>query len=363
MGMSLLLHALSLKDRILEPNQLPLAGQVWAFAKEECGREMFVGNCISMLSTLGIENVEVSWNDDIMAFDAMYHDQPVTIIISLQDDSLASDYFYFMGIWSRPKPDKTTGPGLFAGLSPWNDEDLLKPDASFSVTVADQPLMLPQVTELLGREVFGQRLYGDHYYLFGRTVVDDMQGGEFIICPTSHGLNHGRHEIRHVLYSLRNLMALMSRVVRLYERILADDVGMKLYQELMVLMNKADEAVVPAEEWDRIVCENGRVSLQAASQQVHFRSLGNELHGIRRLFDVILAELNATEVTGIPSLFERMAIPFVHSLDLLKDRVEMVARSERQAQILQHLLHSRMLAAQQGLLGKLLKKLDGKSKI
>ncbi|HXH73263.1 MAG TPA: hypothetical protein VNI58_10655 [Mariprofundaceae bacterium] len=357
MGTSLLLHALSLKDRILEPNQLPLAGHVWAFAKEACSREMFVGNSISMLSSLGIENVEVSWSDDIMAFDAVYREQPVTIIISLKDDSLASDYFYFMGIWSRPKAAKILGGDQFSGLEPWADEDLIKPDASFSVTVSDHPLMFPQVTELLGREVFGQRLYGDHFYIFGRTIIDDMQSGEFVICPASHGINHGRHEIRHVLYSLRNLMALMSRVVKLYERALADDVGMKLYQELMVLMNKADQPSVPVGEWDRMVCENGRISLQAASQQVHYRSVGNELHGIRRLFDAILSELNVAEMSGVASLFDRMAIPFVHSFDLLKDRVEMVARSERQAQILQQLLHSRMLAAQQGLLSELLQRL------
>lgn len=356
MGTSLLLHALSLRDRILEPNQLPLAGHVWAFAKEECSREMFVGNCISMLSSLGIEDVEVSWNDDIMAFDAVFRELPVTVIISLKDDSLASDYFYFMGIWSRPKESKILAGDIFSGLAPWSDEDLLRPDASFSVSVADQPLMLPQVNESLGREVFGQRLYNDHYYLFGRTVIDDMQSGEFIICPTSGGANHGRHEVRHALYSLRNLMALMSRVVRLYERVLADDVGMKLYQELMLLMNRADQTSVPVQEWDRMVCENGRISLQAAAQQVQSRAISNELHGIRRLFDAILAELNVSEMAGVPSLFDRMVIPFVHSFDLLKDRTEMVSRSERQAQILQQLLHSRMLAAQQGLLSELLKR-------
>jgi len=358
MGTSLLLHALSLQDRILEPNQLPLAGHVWAFAKDDCSREMFVGNCISMLSSLGIENVEVSWNDDIMAFDARYRDEAVTVIISLRDDSLASDYFYFMGIWSCPRSSKAPESDLFSGLAPWSDDDLLKPDASFSVMVSDHPLMFPQVNDLLGQEVFGQRLYNDHYYVCGRTVVDDMQSGEFIVYPTASGLNHGRHEVRHLLYSLRNLMALMSRVVRLYERILEDDVGMKLYQELMLLMNRADQDAVPVPEWDRMVCENGRISLQAASQQVHFRTVGNELHGIRRLFDAILTELNVSEMTGVPSLFDRMATPFVHSFDLLKDRVEMVSRSERQAQILQQLLHSRMLAAQQGLLSELLKQMQ-----
>ena len=50
---SLLLHALSLHDRVLEPNQLPVSGRVWAFYKGEMSRENFVGNAVSILFALG----------------------------------------------------------------------------------------------------------------------------------------------------------------------------------------------------------------------------------------------------------------------------------------------------------------------
>ena len=331
MGTSLLLHALSLKDRMLEPNRLPLSGQVWVYEKESCSREMFVGNCISMLSSLGIEDVEISWNNDIMAFDSHYKDQKITIIISLKDDSLASDYFYFLGIWFCPRAGKLTGTDLFSGLSPWVEEDLLKPDATFSVRVSDTPLQLPDFIELLGKDVFGQALYQNHYYIAGKTIAGEIQKGDFVICPTSFGQNHARYEIRHMLYSLRNLMAMKSRVMKVYEKMFEDDVGLRLYQELLVLMTRADEKTVPNQEWDRLVCDNGKISLNAASQMVNFRNKDNELQGISKLFQAILKELDITEMRGVPSLAERMLVPFGHARDLLNDRVEMLKRSENQA--------------------------------
>jgi len=95
MNKSLMLHALSLNDRILEPNRLPVAGHVWAYRKGDISREEFVGNAMSMLSLLEIIDADINWKDDIMAFDVTRRGKPMTVIISLRDDSLASDYFLF----------------------------------------------------------------------------------------------------------------------------------------------------------------------------------------------------------------------------------------------------------------------------
>jgi len=69
MKKSLLLHALSLKDRILEPSTLPIHGHVWAYQKALSSKEEFVGNCITMLSSLGMHHLSIQWKEDILAFD------------------------------------------------------------------------------------------------------------------------------------------------------------------------------------------------------------------------------------------------------------------------------------------------------
>jgi len=347
---SLLLHALSLRDRILEPNNLPISGQVWAYDKESCSREMFVGNCITMLSVLGMQDAEVSWNKDIMAFDATWQGQPYTVIISLQDDSLASDYFYFLGVWTCPQQMEINSTHPFGDSTPWDEEDLLKPAISYAVRIFSDPLQYPDMQHTMGGDFFGQSIYDGHYYLCGQTDMNDYQNGNFVICPTSHRQNHARHEIRHALYSIRNLMALMTRTVGIYGKSVGDDAGMRLYQDLMMLMHQADKGQIAPDEWDQLVRQNGKAALRAAEISVRYHSLQGEVAGIEKLFAAIRNELNISEMHGIPSLMQRMETPFGHARDALGERLDIVHRSERQAQILQQLLHSRMLARQQELL-------------
>jgi len=83
MSQSVLLHALSLNDRILEPNKLPLCGHVWAFEKALMSKEMFVGNCISVLSLLGSQDATINWQDDLMAFDTHLNGQTELLCLSL----------------------------------------------------------------------------------------------------------------------------------------------------------------------------------------------------------------------------------------------------------------------------------------
>jgi len=353
---SLLLHALSLRDRILEPNHLPISGQVWAYDKESCSREMFVGNCITMLSVLGMEDAELSWNEDIMAFDATWKGQPYTVIISLQDDSLASDYFYFLGVWTCPQEMNLDKLHPFGDSTPWDEEDLLKPAISYAVRMFNEPLQYPDLQRAMGGDFFGQSIYDGHYYLCGQTDMNEYQHGNFVICPISHRQNYVRHEIRHALYSIRNLMAMMTRTVGIYGKTVGDDAGMRLYQDLMMLMHQADQAKIAPEEWDQLVRQNGKAALRAAEISVRYHSLRGEVTGIEKLFTSISNELNASEMSGMSSLLQRMETPFTHARDALSERMDIVQRSERQAQILQQLLHSRMLARQQELLKQIAEK-------
>jgi len=348
---SVLLHALSLDDRMLEPNQLPVSGHVWAYDKGEICREEFVGNCMSMLSLLGIQDAEISWKDAIMAFDASRNGQPVTVIISLQDDSLASDYFYFLGVWACSE-----SAGFFeqdlGGASIWEDEGLLSPAMSYSVSVAAEPLQLPAMQEAVGGELFAQRLYEDSFYLCGFTEAYPIPSGSFVICPTTHAANQSRQEVRHALYSLRNSMALMACVMRIYDRMCEDDSINRIYGELMVLMEHMDKEVKSA-DWDDLVRENGRISFELASELVGCRELENETRVLRRLFDSILSELDVRDMQGLPSLAFRMLVPFDLIADIFKERFNMIESAEQQVGILQPLMHARMLAAQQVFLQKL----------
>ncbi|OIO75023.1 MAG: hypothetical protein AUJ57_01010 [Zetaproteobacteria bacterium CG1_02_53_45] len=350
---SVLLHALSLNDRILEPNQLPVSGHVWAYDKTDVSREEFVGNCMSMLSLLEIQDAEISWEDDIMAFDVSRRGQPVTVIISLQDDSLASEYFYFLGIWVRSVSARLFDRDL-AEASIWEDEGLLKPSMNYSVSVAAEPLQLPVMKEAVGGELFAQRLYDGSFYLCGFTEAYPLPSGAFVICPASHASNHSRQEVRHVLYSLRNLMGLMACVMHIYDRMAANDSVSRMYVQLMGVMEKMDQSHIAVADWDALVRENGRISFELASEMMSCSHVENEVQGLRRLFDAIVTELGVSEMQGLPALIARMQVPFDLITDIFTDRFYMIERSEKQTRILQPLMHSRMLAGQQVLLEKLL---------
>lgn len=350
---SLLLHALSLNDRVLEPNQLPVSGHVWAYEKREVSREVFVGNCMGMLSLLDIQDAEISWEDEIMAFDATREGQPVTVIISLQDDSLASRHFYFLGVWAR---DEISGLN-HENLPDWQGEELLMPAMHFSVAVSEKPMQLPVIREMVGGELFAQKVCDESYYLCGYTQAYPIPSAVFVICPTSHAVNQPRQQLSHLLYSLRNLMGLMSSVMTIYDQMSEHDMATQRYKTLMALMAKMDQEITSS-DWDGLVRENGRISFELASELMVYRNLENETQAFQRLFESIMSELDVVDMKGIPSLFDRMQLPFELIGDIFADRFRMIERAEKQTQILQPLMHSRMLASQQVLLERLLHKQD-----
>ncbi len=361
MNQSLLLHALSLHDRVLEPNGLPIAGRVWAYSKDDCSREMFVGNCISLLSLLGVDNAEISWKDDIMAFDVRFQKMPATVIISLKDDSLASEYFYFLGIWICPESDdpvRVSRRSIIDVIHPGEDEELLRPTLSYSVTVWDKPLQMPDMKNIVRSDVLGQRLYQDAFYLCGQTMVETIPTGRFVICPSTASLQTGRYEIRHALYSLRNMMALMGWAMRRYDMLQKDESASDLYQKLMVLLSTVQQKDIKAVEWDALVSEHASIALKGATDTITLAKHEKELRGIGRLFNAIVRELDVSDMSGVGSLLERMRVPFQHVEDELDEHVRMIERTEKQARILQPFMHSRMLAGQQILLQKIVENTD-----
>jgi len=357
MKTSLLLHALSLNDRVLEPNALPMAGRVWAYRKEGCSREMFVGNCISLLSLLGVDNARINWKDDIMAFDVRYGDQPATVIISLEDDSLASDYFYFLGIWICPESDDLTRASrspIIDVVHPGEEDDLLIPALSYAVTVWDRPLQIPEMKNVVRSDILGQRLYHDTLYLCGQTTIESIPTGRFVICPTSPAMQQGRFEVQHALYSLRNLMALMGWAMHRYEVVHQNADTTELYQQLMLLLSTVQQKAIKADKWGDLVSEHARIALKGASETIACANQQNELRGISRLFDAIVSELDISGMQGVGSLLERIRLPFQHAEDELDEHMRMIERTEKQARILQPFMHSRMLAGQQILLQKII---------
>ncbi|MDX8407983.1 MAG: hypothetical protein R8L58_06315, partial [Mariprofundaceae bacterium] len=174
------------------------------------------------------------------------------------------------------------------------------------------------------------------------------------ICPTTPALQHGRYEIRHALYSLRNMMALMGRGFQMHERLQKSDAVIELYHQLMVLMSKVDQAGIKPDEWDQLVCEQARIALKGAAETVNISGLEGEARGLIRLFEAIMEELCATDMRGLGGLFQRLQVPFQHVHDVLESRLIMLSRTEKQVQILQPFIHSRMLAGQQKMLEQML---------
>jgi len=346
MAKSLLLHSLSLKDRILEPNKLPLNGQVWAYNKDHCSKEEFVGNCITMLSFLGMQNASIQWKEDILAFDTQWENRTYTIIISLQDDSLASEHYYFLGIWETPDEENTNKKDRFSASKPWEDEDLIKPEISYSVTVSSQPMQLPEMRKQLGSELFGQSIYGGDYYLCGTTYPGENYTGKFIIAPLESRFNHTKHDVRHALYSLRNLMALMGKAIAIHDQALADHHFEELRenQRLLLLQKNGDEPLpASASELSTLSERYGRTLLEACELLDGYNINMKQIHSIEMMFDSIVIELAAEDSAAFRSLFHRMRLPFKHADSILKEHSDATKRIEKQIQILQQLLHSRML--------------------
>lgn len=345
MSKSLLLHSLSLKDRILEPNKLPLSGQVWAYNKEQYSKEAFVGNCITMLSLLGMQNADIHWKEDILAFDTYWDNRTYTIIISLQDDSLASEHYYFLGIWECPKEGKEKQHQFFTS-KPWEEDDLLKPDIAYSVTVANEPMQLPEIKKQLGSEVFGQVIYGGDYYLCGTTYPDNNYSGKFIITPAENCLNHARHDIKHALYSLRNLMALMGKAISIHDNVFTDQMFSELKQKQLEFSEITRKTSISTSEYEKLATSYGESLLKACEIIDNYDHTHKQLKNIELLFNSITTELASEENRSFRSLFHRMKLPFKHVTALLSEYNNAAIRVEKRIQILQQTLHSRMLADQ-----------------
>lgn len=349
MKRSLLLHALSVNDRMLEPNDLPLYGQVWAYAKDNVGREAFVGHCLTMLSLLGMQASDISWQEDIMAFDAKGRDGPYTIIISLEDDSLASRHFYFLGVWQK-KDVSSLQSFKPAAL----DADLLQADLHFEVLFSDGPMQMQQYARLLSGELFGEQLYDGNFALVSNADLASDNYARFVISPKAAVSGFPRAEVRHILYSLRNLMALTAATFRIYKKLWADDSEVALYRGVTNLMRRSRAKDVDPGEWDVLVTENAAVLLQAAELEALRAKLSTQVDGLQSLFGSILNELHSMRLTGMAPLWPRLQLPFEHTIALMQERRTMRRRSEKQAELLLQLLHSRMLAGQQTLLAALL---------
>lgn len=354
MKKSLLLHALSLNDRILEPNHLPLNGYVWAYDKSACSREMFVGNCITMLSLMGMEGAQVSWSNDIMAFDVERDGIPYTVIISLQDDSLASEFYYFLGIWACPQEERTTLPE-FNALIPWEDEDILKPDISYHAMLVSQPLQYPEIAKRIGSTVFSQGAYNDQYRLYGTVMPGEQQTGSFLFCPVNHTSTHAQLKIGHLLYSIRNLIALTAKATAIHQTALSERGGEIHAGIEKIRATLRGEKLTPAVQ-AQLVTAAADAAFNATEHTEKIAGDLQTVQAIEQLFHTITGEMELTENRGFPSLTERIRTPVAIAQKLLKERLRQAARLERRAGIIQQQLQSFIAVQQQMVLQQLTEK-------
>jgi len=350
MSKSLLLHALSLNDRILEPNRLPLHGRVWGYAKEDCSRDGFIGHCLTMLSELGMTAGGISLsNKDVVAFDAQGKGRTYTVVISLDDDSLASRYFYFLGIWRHM--DVFGKATALPELS--SESDTLHADFQYEAYFSDAPLQLEACDKLINGEMFAQQLYEGQLYLYGNDQMKNGAMAGFVLAPQVNSSSLPRDEVRHALYSLRNMMALRAQVIRTYRKIWDCSDETDMYGEAMHLMRQSRIEDVAPGEWDKLVCDSGDAMLRLAELSSQRSRQQGEVHNLATLFESIIGELKATSMPGMTPLWPRMRLPFEHAGDLLDERSDMLRRTGKQCEIILQLLHSRMLAKQQVVLDRL----------
>ena len=352
MSKPLLWHALSLNDRILEPNRLPLHGRVWGYAKEDCTRDGFIGHCLTMLSELGMTASGISLsNKDVVAFDAQGKGRTYTVVISLADDSLASRYFYFLGIWRHMEVfgKATSLPELSL------ESDMLHADFQYEAYFSDVPLQRDACDKLIAGEMFGQQLYDGQLYLFGNDQMKNGAAAGFVLSPLVNSTALPRDEVRHALYSLRNMMALRAQVMRMYQKVWDSEEETGLYSEAMRLMRQSRQEDVAAEEWDRLVCDSGESMLRLAELSAQRTCQQSEVHDLAVLFESIIGELKAFDMPGMSPLWPRMRLPFEHGQSLLEEKAEMLRRTGKQCEIILQMLHSRMLAQQQIVLARIVK--------
>ncbi|OIO72268.1 MAG: hypothetical protein CO186_01965 [Zetaproteobacteria bacterium CG_4_9_14_3_um_filter_49_83] len=358
MNRSILLHALSLNDRILEPNQLPVNGHVWAFDKTDMSREMFVGNCISLLAFLGSQNARISWDNDIMAFDVQLDGgQQASVIISLQDDSLASDYYYFLGIWMASDSKRLSVIEQHDAFNDWEKEGLISPVLSYKVSVSNRRMSEKDIRKIINSAPFGNTIYHEKLAIYGKTDIHPYLTGRFVICPSQEDDVFDMPEIQHSLYSLRNLMSLSCKCMEIYASMQNDDLPAKLYQKTIEMMLKVNQQPVHS-DWDMIVRENSLLTHTAASATVKSRKEKREVLSLARMFDSISSELVISEMGDIPSLFARLNQPFEFTQEFITNNLEMLQGADDQSQVLQSLLNARILASQQQLLQQLLQALS-----
>ncbi len=355
MDKPLLLHALSLKDRMLEPNRLPLHGQVWGYPKDDCSHEMFVGHCLTMLSALGMQASDISWDNEVMAFDTQGADGEYTVVISLQDDSLASTYYYFLGIWRHGEAGDVSG---FSRQLDALDVDLLEPAFSYALSFADSPVQLAELPALFGIEndsqaidaLLVQRLHWDHFRLAAQMQLEEKRNSQFVIAPFNHTATHVRFEVRHILYSIRNMMALTHRALYVYKSVWHEQ-HQALDTRLKALKKAIDEEST-GEVWSKLVAESGELLLETIGQLTEYENVLLELAGMRGLLKTILNELHAKKAKPSLSLEMRLDLVFTHAEELMKGRIAGMKYLREKADVLLRILHARMLARQQSLLGQ-----------
>jgi hypothetical protein len=343
MSKPLLLHALSVHDRMLEPNELPLYGRVWAYSKEECGREAFVSYCLSVMASLGMQsrkNIDLSLRQDVIAFDVESKGGTFTIVISLADDSLASDYFYFLGLWQRIG----AGAKEKGSLNPPTHEDMLQPAFQYEVLFNDRRLATDWVSRWLQNEGYGVALYDGLVNMASNADFSGAAPARFVLSPNDDNKKPAKTTVRHALYSLRNLIALSRAAQQVYHTIWSDSTEARLFTQVGELAQASLAENIPSEAWDGMIRRGGNILFEISEVEGLRASQKSRIRGLNALFHSILAELHHRERPGMPPLWPRMLLPIELAGNLMGERSSMLKRAEKLASQVFRVINTRILA-------------------
>ncbi|MDX8377167.1 MAG: hypothetical protein R8L53_04005 [Mariprofundales bacterium] len=342
---SLLLHALSRCDRMLEPSSLPVTGTVWAFPKKECSRNAFIAYCLEMLSHLGMQVGNISWDQELMTFDVSHYDSSYTVVISLKDDSVASGFFYFFGLWQQCL-GKQTFP---IGLNLLEMASLPTATLRYQVLFANEPLERAQLAVLLDGNPVTEQLYDGAFHISSNALLDSPHDYRFVIAPNHKNCANKQpiatHAIQHILYSLRNLNALLAETMVSHDCIWQSHEESELYTRIMLLMQKA-RSHVAIDAWDALVCENGELLLSLETLYARREHSLARINDHKCLANTIRNEMQMKPISGAIMLWPSLSLPFEHACHLLRERLHILDQARRQAEVLLNMLNARMLAKQ-----------------
>lgn len=257
---------------------------------------------------------------------------------------MASEFYYFLGVWYQP--NIKTPHQILHNIKPWEDEDLLKPDMSYSINVKNEVISEKELSKHYNNKTFfSDVIYHGNLAIYANLSTDNTQSGDFIIAPTTDSNNIDNINIQHALYSIRNLMALMTQTISTYTHVFSD----KMMTDLEEALQQHSLETHTKTPLDTLAIDYGNKLLLTYDIMKDIQSQQQQIVHIKLLFESIIHELslsNHTTSYASRSLFNHMSTPFEYASSMISTRQISANSLERKIIGMQQTLQPFLLAKQ-----------------